>query len=133
MWNDWYGLDFSCRIRQGFQRWRILAPSDGLPSFLQAVDGAAWTARLKRLICWLGLNMGFRPPNWIVPSPRDCPATLDRLLTTQPESVEFQQADSVLRKTALATGEIQDLEDLVAVSDVVVAESAARKDVSVLA
>jgi uncharacterized protein (DUF1800 family) len=36
-------------------------------------------------------------------------ATIERLLAPQRESVEFQQAESALRKTALATGEIADL------------------------
>lgn len=36
-------------------------------------------------------------------------ATVERLLTPQPEPAEFQQADVSLRKTAIATGEINDL------------------------
>lgn len=37
------------------------------------------------------------------------PATVERLLSPQVETAEFQSAESVLRQTALATGEINDL------------------------
>jgi uncharacterized protein (DUF1800 family) len=37
-------------------------------------------------------------------------ATLDRLLSPQPESAEFQEVDGVLRTTAVATGNLSDLQ-----------------------
>lgn len=72
-------------------------------------DDTPWTAAdaahvLRRL------QFGYTPDEFQRTVDEGRTATLDRLLSPQPETAEFVEVDGVLRKTALATGNLSDLQ-----------------------
>src|SRR5690349_2994444 len=82
-----------------------IAPPDGL---LTTVRDGGWTASEAAHLLSRA-QFGFTPTELDQATPQGLAATVDRLPTTQAESDEFQRAEAALRKTALATGEINDL------------------------
>lgn len=85
-----------------------VVPPDGLLAPYDGNHEGAWTAREAAHLL-ARAQFGFSPIELDRAVADGLPATVDRLLAPQPESAEFQQSETVLRKTALATGEIADL------------------------
>lgn len=83
-------------------------PPAGLLAPFEFTSDHAWTAREASHL--LGRSQfGYTPDELEAATTRGPAETIERLLNAQPESVEFQQAEPALRKTALATAEITDL------------------------
>ena len=85
-----------------------VSPPDGLLAPLDTSRDGAWTVRDAAHL--LGrARFGYSPTELDRATNGGLSETIERLLTSQRESAEFQQAETALRKTALATGEIADL------------------------
>lgn len=82
-----------------------IAPPDGL---LVPLRDNTWTARDAAHLLSRA-QYGYTPAELEQATTQGLSATIERLLTPQAETPEFQQAEEALRKTALATGEINDL------------------------
>ena len=82
--------------------------ADGLLAPFESAGEAGWTVRHAAHL--LGrAQFGYTPNELHRAATQGLDATVAQLLTPQPESAEFQQADAALRKTAFATSEINDL------------------------
>jgi uncharacterized protein (DUF1800 family) len=85
-----------------------LEPPAGLLAPLDFTSDRTWTAREAAHL--LGRSQfGYTSAELDLAIQSGPAETIERLLNAQPEPVEFQQAELALRKTALATGEINDL------------------------
>ena len=74
----------------------------------EAAREGAWTSRESAHLL-ARAQFGFTPQELARVTSEGLNATVERLLVTQAESAEYQQAEAALRKTSLATGEISDL------------------------
>ena len=79
----------------------LLAPCD-------ATAPGSWTSR-EAVHLLNRLQFGFTPAELDRVTSDGLDATLDRLLTTQPESSEFSRAETSLRQAAISTGSIDNL------------------------
>jgi uncharacterized protein (DUF1800 family) len=79
----------------------VLTPYD-------AAREGAWSS-LEAAHLLARAQFGFTPKELDRATTEGLNATVERLLATQAESTEYQQAEAALRKTSLATGEISDL------------------------
>ena len=79
----------------------LLAPYD-------ATAPGSWTSR-EAVHLLNRLQFGFTPAELDRVTSDGLDATLDRLLTTQPESSEFSRAETSLRQAAISTGSIDNL------------------------
>ena len=83
----------------------------GLTSLLAPYDATregAWASREAAHLL-ARAQFGFTPQELDRATTDGLNATVERLLVTQAESAEYQQAEDALRKMSLATGEISDL------------------------
>ena len=78
------------------------------PAELESFQGGTWTAREAAHLLSRA-HYGYTAEELDQAVTAGLVATVERLLTAQPESEEFQRAAGALRQTALATGEIGDL------------------------
>lgn len=87
---------------------REITPPDGLLAPYDSVRDGAWT--VSEAAHLLGrAQFGYTPVELEVATTAGLATTIDRLLSSQVESAEFQQAEVALRQTALATGALADL------------------------
>jgi len=85
-----------------------VAPPDGLLAPYDSARNGAWSA-IEAAHLLGRAQFGFMPVELELATTTGLTETIDRLLTPQAESLEFQKAEAALRQTALATGAIADL------------------------
>ncbi len=85
-----------------------VSPPDGLLAPYDSARDGAWSV-LEAAHLLGRAQFGYTPTELDRAANSGLAETVERLLAPQPESPEFQQAETALRKTAFATGEITDL------------------------